>query len=336
MHPDTRSQPFAPLFDDVIVLTGPTASGKTELALRVAETLAARTNGRQEVEILSLDAIAVYREMDIGSAKPTSDQLARAPHHLIDLVDPWQEFSVAEYLHSAHACVQDILDRGKLPMFVGGTPMYLKGVLRGFDAGPPADEAFRNAVEEDLNQHGIGALRERLEQVDPLSAAKIDPGDSRRMIRALEFARATGTPISHRQLQFDAARSSREGLVFALRVPRPVLHQRIEKRVEEMFDEGLVAEVQGLLELERPLSKTSRQAVGYREIIEAIAAGDAPETAAEQVVFHTRRLARRQETWLRSFSEIRGLGSFESDSAPDIDQCVDSMVETILSFDRGN
>jgi tRNA dimethylallyltransferase len=221
-------------------------------------------------------------------------------------------------------------------MFVGGTPMYLKGVLRGFDAGPPADEAFRNAVEEDLRQHGIGALRDRLQQVDPLSAAKIDPGDSRRMIRALEFARATGTPISHRQLQFDSARPSHEGLVFALRVPRPVLHRRIEQRVEAMFHEGLVAEVESLLALDQPLSKTSRQAVGYREIIEAIGAGEAPETAAEQVVFHTRRLARRQETWLRSFSEIRGLGSFESDSAPNIDLCVENMVETILSFDRGN
>ncbi|MCC9656581.1 tRNA (adenosine(37)-N6)-dimethylallyltransferase MiaA [Rhodopirellula halodulae] len=330
MHPDPFPTPFAPLFDDVIVLTGPTASGKTGLAVRVAETLADQSGGRCEMEILSLDAIAVYRGMDIGSAKPTADQLARVPHHLIDLVDAWEEFSVAEYLTAAHAAVEDVRQRGKIPMFVGGTPMYLKGILRGFDAGPPADEAFRESVEADLKEHGIDALRARLQQVDPLSAAKIDPGDSRRMIRALEFARATGTPISHRQLQFDTARSAEEGLVFAMRVPRPVLHQRIEQRVEQMFRDGLVAEVQALLDADKPLSKTSRQAVGYREILEAIEQGQPAESAAEQVVFHTRRLARRQETWLRSFSEIRGLGRFDADAAPDMDVCEKTMVDAIL------
>lgn len=304
---DTVSYP--PLVNDAIVLTGPTASGKSSVAL----SLAKRIDG----EILSLDSIAVYRGMDIGSAKPTTADQAQVPHHLIDLVDPHEEFSVACYLQAAHNAVVDIRSRGRMPIFVGGTPMFLKGVLRGFDPGPPADWEFRSAVEKDLEQHGIEALRERLRQVDPLAAHRIGPNDARRMIRALEVAHHTGTPISHRQVQFDRQRDANQCNVFSLQWDRSELHDRINRRVEAMFGDGLLDELRSLLEQYGELSRTASQAVGYREVITWIQSGnDDLASLIEEVSAHTRQLARRQETWLRSFSERRVM---EMKHPPDAD-----------------
>ncbi len=321
---------FPALLDQVIVLTGPTASGKTQLALRVAEALAnlsVMPNGSAKaIEIISLDSIAVYRQMDIGTAKPSREEQQRVVHHLIDVVEPDHDYSVAEYLTAAHRCVKDIWARGNRPMFVGGTPMYLKAILRGFDPGPPADESFRRSVMQDVQRYGIDALRKRLQQVDPLSAARIDSSDVRRMIRALEFARQVGIPISHRQKQFESERPPEEGLVFTLKTPRPVLHRRIKSRVERMFDAGLVEEIRDLKHAYPEMSKTARTAVGYREVLESpeftdwqSATADTADTGmldtpdwsnvAEQVLFHTRRLARRQETWFRSFSEMRAIST---------------------------
>ncbi|TWU01992.1 tRNA (adenosine(37)-N6)-dimethylallyltransferase MiaA [Neorhodopirellula pilleata] len=325
--------PFESLFDRVIVLTGPTASGKSELALGVAERLAGEKGG-PTIEIISLDSIAVYRGMDIGSAKPTSDQRERVIHHLIDIVDPHDEFSVAGYLERAHHCVETILARGHVPMFVGGTPMYLKAILKGFHPGPPADESFRQAVAQDVQRYGVDALRSRLKQVDPLSANKIHPTDVRRMTRALEFAKATGVPMSHFQTHFHRRQKAEEGLVFALRTPRAVLHQRIEERVGKMFQQGLLDEAKCLWNGNDPLSKTARTAVGYREIFDAIEAVSQEsnsttwdvDAVAEQVLFHTRRLARRQETWFRSFSEIRSVATHQDDRARSLDELADEIV----------
>jgi tRNA dimethylallyltransferase len=297
---------YKPLVQDAIVLTGPTASGKSSIAVALAQLI----NG----EILSLDSIAVYRGMDIGSAKPTAEDQRSVPHHLIDLVEPTEDFSVACYLAAAHAKVEQIRLRGRHPIFVGGTPMFLKGVLRGFDPGPPADWGFRQAVEADLENHGIEALRERLQQVDPLAAHRIGPNDARRMIRALEVSHQTGVPISHRQLQFDHYQDPNECNVFTLNWQRSQLHERINKRVQQMFKDGFIAEVQNLLGAYGKLSRTAAQAVGYREIIEWISQ-DTEDTSMliEEVSAHTRQLARRQETWLRSFEERRIIDVTESD-----------------------
>ncbi|WP_146528092.1 tRNA (adenosine(37)-N6)-dimethylallyltransferase MiaA [Novipirellula artificiosorum] len=300
---DDAIRTFAPLVDRVIVITGPTASGKSSIGMELASQIGG--------EILSLDSIAVYRQMDIGTAKPSAADRSRVPHHLIDLVDPNESFSVACYLKAAHAVVDRLQQQGKPAIFVGGTPMFLKGVLRGFDPGPPADETFRSAVEQDLAKHGVEALRQRLLQVDPLAAHRIGPRDARRMIRALEVAHHTGKPLSHRQVQFDQSTDASSCNVFWMRWDRKTLHQRINRRVDQMFEEGLVDEVNGLLQSNRALSKTAAQAVGYRELIECCEhqRSGVPETefkqAREDIATHTRQLAKRQETWFRSFTELR-------------------------------
>ncbi len=287
---------FPSLADRAMVLTGPTASGKSSVALALAQRIGA--------DIISLDSIAVYRQMDIGTAKPTIDEQRIVKHHLIDVVDPNEMFSVACYLDMAHAVLDDLERQGRKAIFVGGTPMFLKGILRGFDPGPPADWDFRQSVEDDLAQHGIEALRDRLRQVDPLAAHRINENDTRRMIRALEVARYTGVPLSHRQTQFDQTFAADQCQAFVLQMPREQLHQRINRRVESMFERGLIDEVRGLLQQYDTLSRTASQAVGYREVIEWLKRGGEQSQPREDVAAHTRRLARRQETWFRSFREL--------------------------------
>lgn len=290
---------FPPLVDRCWILTGPTASGKSAIALELAAQLNA--------EIVSLDSMAVYRGMDVGTAKPSGEDQTRVPHHLIDLVEPDEEFSVARYLQHAHQVVDRLSAEGRTPLFVGGTPMYLKAIIRGFDAGPPADWEFRRQVEEDVRRCGAEALRQRLIQVDPLSAHRLHPNDVRRMTRALEVARLTGVPLSHRQVQFEQRLAARDCRVFVTAWPRDILHQRINRRVEQMFESGLIDETQRLLETYRRLSRTAAKAVGYAEVIDYLNEKLSLPEAREAVQAHTRQLARRQETWFRSFGEMRSL-----------------------------
>ncbi|WP_164103847.1 tRNA (adenosine(37)-N6)-dimethylallyltransferase MiaA [Candidatus Laterigemmans baculatus] len=287
---------FPSLIDRCWFLAGPTASGKSEVAIELAERLGG--------ELLSLDSIAVYRGMDIGTAKPTAAQQERVPHHLIDLAAPDEEFSAAAYLEAAHRVTAEIESRGATPIFVGGTPLYMKGLLRGFFVGPPADWEFRRAVEEDLRAHGAEALHARLRQVDPLSAHRLPPADVRRITRALEVNYLTGRPLSHYQVQFEQDRAAESCHVFALRLDRPTLQGRIEARVEAMFAAGLVDEVRQL-EAAGGLGRTAAQAVGYREVLEHLAGRATLAETVAAVKLHTRQLAKRQETWLRSLSEVR-------------------------------
>ncbi len=282
---------------DCWFLTGPTASGKTDVAMELARILGA--------EIISLDSMAVYRGMDIGTAKPSLEQRQRAPHHLIDILDPTEQFSVSEYLELAMDKIREIARRGREVLFVGGTPLYLKAMLRGIFDGPPANWEFRREIEAEIEQVGLAALHQRLMQVDPLSASKLHPNDKRRMIRALEVYRTTGQPISHMQVQFDEGRSSKQCRVFVLGWPRDLLHRRIEQRVANMFAGGFVDEVRGLVEKYGALSRTASQAVGYREVIDHFAGACDLDETRERVMSRTRQFARRQETWFRSLSECR-------------------------------
>ncbi len=278
-------------------LSGATAAGKTGVGLELAE--------RINAEIVSLDSMAIYRGMSIGTAKPTAEQRARVPHHLLDLVDPTEEFSVSQYLAAAEAVAAEIRHRGREPLFVGGTPLYLKTLLRGLFEGPPADWDFRREVEAEAERVGLEALHRRLEQVDPVTAARLHPHDKRRIIRALEVYRQTGEPISHMQLQFDEGQPASQRRVFVLQWSRADLHRRIDERVSAMFAAGFVDEVRGLLDRYGSLGRTASQAVGYREVIEYLEGVTDLEETIRRVQARTRQFARRQETWFRSLSECR-------------------------------
>lgn len=282
---------------DAWYLSGPTASGKTQVALDLANRL--------DAEIVSLDSMAVYRGMDIGTAKPTAEQIVQIPHHLIDLVEPTEDYSVSQFVADAHRVADEIRSRGKKILFVGGTPLYLKTLIRGMFLGPPADWEFRQQVAEETEKHGYEALKRRLEQVDPLSAHKILLGDVRRMTRALEVARITGQPLSHWQTQFERETKPEDCRVFVLGWERKAIHARVQERVQRMFDNGLVSEVQGLLDRYSQLGRTAMQAVGYKEPIDYLHGKQSLPETVELVIIHTRQFVRRQEIWFRSLPEIR-------------------------------
>lgn len=281
---------------DCWFLTGATAVGKSQVGLALARRLGA--------EIISLDSMAIYRGMDIGTAKPTLAEQAEVPHHLIDIVDPIEDFSIERYLDAAHATIVEIKSRGREVLFVGGTPLYLKALLRGMSSGPPADWQMRDEIAAEVAQVGNAALHERLEQLDPLAASQIHPHDTRRLIRALEVFRTTGSPISHQQLQFEEGTPADQCRVFVLRRPREEQHERINERVEQMFVRGLIAEVGQLTANGKQLGRTASQAVGYQEVIEHLAGGDY-DTMVAKIKTRTRRFAKRQGTWFRSLCECR-------------------------------
>lgn len=309
-----------PAIDDSCwFLTGPTASGKTSAALVLAERIGA--------EIISLDSMAIYRGMDIGTAKPSLEQRSQVVHHMIDILDPNESFSVAEYLARAHCIVDEIRQRGNKALFVGGTPMYLKVLLRGIFGGPAADWEFRQQVEEQIELHGKQALHRQLAMVDPVSAHKFHPNDIRRVTRALEVYHLTGEPISHQQQEFESQNKSNKKFVFQLSWPRDVLHQRIEKRVVAMFEAGLVREVQQLLESYQELGRTALQAVGYREVLEHLKGERDLDETMQQVVYHTRRFARRQETWFRGFPECQQVTMTNEMTAEEVVDTIIDLVE---------
>jgi len=278
-------------------LTGPTASGKTTIGLELA--------GLINAEIVSLDSMAIYRHLDISTAKPTREQRAQIPHHLLDIVEPNEDYSLANYVTAAESCVHQLRQRGKEALFVGGTPLYLKALLRGIFSGPPADWDFRREVAAEAQRVGPEALHARLAQVDPLSAHKLHPHNVRRIIRALEVYKITGKPISHLQMQFDEGRAAENCRVFTLQWPRQELHARIDRRVDRMFAEDVVDEIRSVREKYGDVSRTAAQAVGFREVVSFLQHECDEAETIRRVKVRTRRFARRQETWFRSLSECR-------------------------------
>jgi tRNA dimethylallyltransferase len=272
------------------VLTGPTASGKTQLGIDLAERLGA--------EIVSMDSMALYRGMDVGTAKPTLAERARVRHHLIDVLDPWESASVAWWRERATQCSRDIRDRGKRVLFVGGTPLYLKALLYGLFKGPAADPGLRARLSEESRTFGVSALHQRLHQVDPDAAAKIHFNDLRRIIRALEVWELTGRPMSSWQQQWSSNPTGRLEVVWLDR-PREQLYQRIDERVQRMFRDGLVAEVERLRGLGKPLSRVPLQALGYKEVLSHLGGAAPLDETIRQVQQRSRNFAKRQISWFR-------------------------------------
>ena len=278
-------------------LVGPTAAGKTAVALEIARRL--------PVEIVSLDSMSVYRGMDIATAKPTKEERATVPHHLIDVVEPTESFSVGRYVVMAKGVAAEIDSRGKHPLFVGGTPLYLKALVSGLFDGPAADPVFRAELEQRARMEGVPALHKELRAVDPDASERIHPNDLRRIVRALEVFHKTGKPLSAQQTQWSQVLEQQEVRIAGLAWDRAVLYRRIDQRVERMFAAGLVDEVRGLLEKHGPLGREASQALGYREVLAYLAAGTDLAATVSLVKRNTRRMAKRQLTWFRSFRRIQ-------------------------------
>jgi tRNA dimethylallyltransferase len=285
-------------FPNALVLTGPTGSGKTPLGVELAQRLGA--------EVVALDSMTVYRGMDIGTAKPTADERRQVRHHLLDELDPWESSSVAWWLERAGQCCRDIEGRGKRVLFVGGTPLYLKALLRGLFDGPPGDEALRRHLAEEAEQGGRQALHDRLARVDPVAAARLHPNDLRRVVRALEVWQLTGRPISAWQTQWAGGPGPFPGdRVLCLDVPRPELYARIDARVRQMIAAGWVEEARALRRLPRPLSREAAQALGYKEVFEHLDGRASLEETVGRIQTRTRQFAKRQLSWFRHLPECR-------------------------------
>ena len=294
--PEPASTSGSGLPGPVVAIVGPTASGKTALALGLAERLGVG------LEVVSADAMLVYRGMDIGTAKPTPAERASVPHHLVDIVDPEEEFSVAGFQPLARAAIADVLARGRLPLLVGGSGLYFHAVVDDF-AFPPTDPAVRAGIEAEAAELGLAAMYERLAALDPAAAARVQPANLRRIVRALEVIALTGKPFSSYRAAMDHPAARYELRILGLDPGQAALAERIDRRVAAMAAAGLVEEVRGLAG--RALSRTARQALGYKELLDAFEAGTDVDEALAAIALRTRRYARRQLAWFRRDARIR-------------------------------
>ena len=285
----------------ILVICGPTASGKTALAVE----LALRHHG----EVVSADSMQIYRRMDIGTAKPTPEEMGGVPHHMLDVADPEEDFSVARYVDMAARCVDDILSRGRLPILAGGTGLYIDSLLSGRTFAPfQPDSPLRGQLEEQLRREGGAAMLSRLAQVDPDSAVRLHPNDEKRIIRALEVYQSTGKTITQHNLETRAIPPRYDALTLALAFERREdMWSRIDRRVDQMMDQGLVAEVQGLLDSGVPAKCTAMQAIGYKEMAAALLSHGDVSAGAEEVKLRSRQYAKRQLTWFRRNRAARWL-----------------------------
>jgi tRNA dimethylallyltransferase len=306
-------------FHSCLFLTGATASGKTAIGVELASLL--------DAEVVALDSMTLYRGMDIGTAKPAEGERAGVPHHLIDVLDPWEGASVADYRDWAAKAVAEIRSRGKRVLFVGGTPLYLKALLRGLFDGPAADPEIRARLEAEIAGEGSLALHTRLAALDPATAARLHPNDHRRVIRALEVFETTGRPMSELQSEHDRPAPPTVPVV-AIDRPRAVLHKRINQRVVRMFQAGLVEEVRRLIEGPQPIHAIPAQGVGYQEVITYLHNGGPESSMIERTQIRTRQFAKRQGTWFRGLDEIKIEEVRERESARECAGRLARLIET--------
>ena len=276
---------------NLLIIVGPTAVGKTELSLSLAEEINA--------EIISADSMQVYRGMDIGTAKPSREERARVPHHLIDVADPREEFSVGDYLKLSEQAIADIRNRGKVPLVVGGTGLYVRALTNGLIEGPSADWELRAEMEE-KERNSPGLLYSILDKVDPVSAAKIQPADIRRIIRALEVYQKEGTPISKQHEEHKASAAERPVRIAGLKRDRAELYKRIEERVELMMALGFLDEVKALRDMGCTRDMVSMYALGYKQLLAHLDGEITLDEAVGLIKRDSKRYAKRQFTWFNA------------------------------------
>ena len=283
--------------EKIVVEAGPTASGKTALGIALAKDF----NG----EIVSADSMQIYRGMDIGTAKASLAEREGIPHHMLDVAEPWEEYSVARYVEQAEACCRDILRRGKLPILVGGTGLYIDSLVSGRDfAAVDSDQGLREALSAEYDALGGEAMHRRLQEIDPERAAILHPGDKRRIVRALEVYRLTGMTITEHDRQTRALPKRFDAAAIHLNFKnRSALYARIDRRVDMMVEQGLFREVEGLLAAGLSPESTAMQAIGYKEAVRSLQGELSREEAVALIKQSSRRYAKRQLTWFNRDKE---------------------------------
>lgn len=294
----------------IVIICGPTGAGKTGFAIELARRL--------EAEIVGADSMQIYRYMDIGTAKPTPVEQAAAPHHLIDIVDPDQDFDAAAYAAMAAAAIGQIIDRGRIAFVVGGTGFYIKALLYGLFEKGPSDEMIRRRLNQQVETDGPAALHRQLTAIDPVAAARIHVNDRYRIVRALEVHAVTGEPLSVFQQRHGFREPRFDALEIGLAWPRPVLYDRINRRVDSMIEQGFLDEVRQLLARGYRRDLKSMQSLGYRHLAGVIEGGDSMEEALTTLKRDHRRYAKRQLTWFRARPAVHWLNPTQTDGAEEL------------------
>lgn len=305
----------------VVVLVGPTAIGKSRVGMEVAKAL--------QTEVLTADSTQVYRGMDIGTDKPSLQEQQDVPHRLIDLVDPDQPFNAGEYRRYAMAEIQRLHEEGKLPLVVGGTGLYVRVLVRGLWPGPPVDWELRHQLEQEILERGLPALYQELGIVDPMTARRVHPNDSVKILRALEIFRQTGSPASALHSQHGFQDRPYSALLLGLTMERDALYRRIEDRVHVEIDKGLVEETRRLLSHGYGRNLTSMKSLGYRQMAGYLEGEYDYEEAVRRLKRDTRRFAKRQMTWFRKEPDLQWI-----EVAPDepVQKITDRLLARIHSF----
>ena len=308
----------------IITIAGPTASGKTALSILLAKEM--------DGEIVSCDSMQVYKDMDIGTAKPTREEQEGIPHHMLSVAEPWEDFSVSRYCAMADPIVEDILRRGKSPIIVGGTGLYMDALIRGNAFAPCPSTGRREELEALAASQGIEAVIERLQKVDPESAARLHPSDQKRIVRAMEVYLETGMTITEHNRKTQEIPPKYHPIRFTLTDrQRQTLYDRIDRRVDTMVEAGLIEEIQGLLARGIPEKCTAMQAIGYKEFAAALHGACSLEEAAGQVKQSSRRYAKRQLTWFRRNPENIWLIREDGQASMEI---LDSARQYLRDFDK--
>ena len=308
----------------IITIAGPTASGKTALSIQLAKEM--------DGEIVSCDSMQVYKDTDIGTAKPTPEEQEGIPHHMLSVAEPWEDFSVSRYCAMADPIVEDILRRGKSPIIVGGTGLYMDALIRGNAFAPCPSTGRREELEALAASQGIEAVIERLRAVDPESAARLHPSDQKRIIRAMEVYLETGMTITEHNRKTQEIPPKYHPIRFTLTDrQRQTLYDRIDRRVDAMVEAGLIDEIQGLLARGIPEKCTAMQAIGYKEFVAALHGACSLEEAAGQVKQSSRRYAKRQLTWFRRNPENIWLIREDGQTSMEI---LDSARQYLRDFDK--
>lgn len=306
----------------MILILGVTASGKSRLAFDLAEFI--------DAEIISIDSMKVYRRMDIGTAKPPKEARQRIKYHLIDIVEPSDSFSVGAFIDAASDAMRQISRRNSKIVAVGGTALYIKSLLYGLFDGAGTDEHIRTKLRERVGAEGLAELHRELTKIDPAAAERINPNDAKRIIRALEVYQLTGIPISSFQRQWEQRQMKHDWTIIGLRREKADASSRINRRVKKMISDGLVDEVKSLLDEDKPISKQARCAIGYAEIIEHLNGRMSLEDAVEAIKINTRRLAKGQRTWFKTFQNVHWLDVAEDETPQQILVRTKILLDNIL------